>query len=505
MPRATIDKAARPDHVDVKREILVAERGMVAFGTSGLRGLATELLSGPGYAYVSAFAAHQIRGGKVLPDGTVFVGCDRRDSSPELTRQALAALADAGLSAVYCGILPTPALALHAMSVGSPAVMVTGSHIPPDRNGLKFYRPDGEIDKADEQAIAALAGGDGRANMPLPADLPDLPAPSGEAMAHYLARYGSAFPEPILRGKRIGVYQHSSVASDLLVELATTLGAEVVVLGESDGFVAVDTEAIDSAMAERLAGWSREHRLDAIISTDGDADRPLMADEAGGVVRGDALGLLAALLLKADMVVTPVSSNPGIDDRFGFQVLRTKVGSPFVLEAMQRAAESGFRRVVGFEANGGLLVGTSVAVGARELAPLPTRDSILPILCAFASARETSLPLSKLVDSLGLPVCVSGRIENYPRADSDRLMRRLRASPDNIRDFLGRMGNASRVEDIDGLQIHLDDGGMIHLRPSGNAPEMRCYASAPTGERAQALLAGGLAEIRRFSEGGAGQ
>ncbi len=31
--------------------------------------------------------------------------------------------------------------------------MVTGSHIPFDRNGLKFYRPDGEISKLDEEAI----------------------------------------------------------------------------------------------------------------------------------------------------------------------------------------------------------------------------------------------------------------------------------------------------------------------------------------------------------------
>ncbi|EYB47298.1 hypothetical protein BU65_24160 [Escherichia coli] len=34
-----------------------------------------------------------------------------------------------------------------------PGIMVTGSHIPYDRNGLKFYTPEGEITKADEQEI----------------------------------------------------------------------------------------------------------------------------------------------------------------------------------------------------------------------------------------------------------------------------------------------------------------------------------------------------------------
>ena len=63
------------------------------------------------------------------------------------------------MTAVGCGVVPTPALALEAARRGAAAVMVTGSHIPFDRNGLKFYRPGGEeIGKGDEAGIlAALA------------------------------------------------------------------------------------------------------------------------------------------------------------------------------------------------------------------------------------------------------------------------------------------------------------------------------------------------------------
>tara|TARA_B110000908_G_C10080263_1_gene369255 strand:+ start:225 stop:437 length:213 start_codon:yes stop_codon:yes gene_type:complete len=59
----------------------------------------------------------------------------------------------AGLAVTDCGDLPTPALALAAIGARAAAVMVTGSHVPADRNGLKFYTPDGEITKIDEMAI----------------------------------------------------------------------------------------------------------------------------------------------------------------------------------------------------------------------------------------------------------------------------------------------------------------------------------------------------------------
>ncbi|MDO6806419.1 hypothetical protein Q4595_28435, partial [Wenyingzhuangia sp. 1_MG-2023] len=64
-----------------------------------------------------------------------------------------AAAVKLGVEVDYYGVLPTPALALQAMQDGVPAIVITGSHIPFDRNGIKFYRPDGEITKVDEQAI----------------------------------------------------------------------------------------------------------------------------------------------------------------------------------------------------------------------------------------------------------------------------------------------------------------------------------------------------------------
>ena len=114
------------------------------FGTSGLRGLVVELNGTPAFAYTRAFAEMLKEDGSVAAaKNFVLVGRDLRASSPSIAQLACAALQESGLTPLDCGALPTPALAYHGMRFGIPAIMVTGSHIPEDRNGLKFYRSSG--------------------------------------------------------------------------------------------------------------------------------------------------------------------------------------------------------------------------------------------------------------------------------------------------------------------------------------------------------------------------
>ncbi|TIU43427.1 MAG: phosphomannomutase, partial [Mesorhizobium sp.] len=84
------------------------------------------------------------------------------------------------------------------------------------------------------------------------------------------------------------------------------------VVGKTDTFVPVDTEAVSQETLAMVRDWVREFKLDAVVSADADADRPLVIDENGELFRGDLIGLATALFLKADVVVTPVTSNSGI-------------------------------------------------------------------------------------------------------------------------------------------------------------------------------------------------
>lgn len=469
------------------------------FGTSGLRGLSVDL-EGPATAlYATAFARHLLGSGIAEPGDEILVGRDFRASSPAVSAIAIAALRKAGLAPYDCGTLPTPALALLGLERRAASLMVTGSHIPADRNGIKFYRPDGEIDKADEAAINAAAEALRTEGVIVDAAQEAAPDAHDAAVALYGARNRALLPEGSLSGLRIGVYQHSTVARDLFVSVLAHHGADVVALGRSETFIPVDTEAVSAETIALLRGWAEQHGLDAIVSADGDGDRPLITDETGMPLRGDLVGLIASRFVGATVVATPVTSNSGIEAAIGGRVLRTRVGSPFVIAAMNEAVAAGADAVVGFEANGGTLTATPFTVNGRTLTPLPTRDSLMPVLAVLALAQSRRQPLSAIAAGFSLPAAASDRLENFPVETSAALMTTLRSGREALAAFLAPIGMPAGVSDIDGLRVTLADASIIHLRPSGNAPEMRCYVEARDDAAAARLLQAGLARIRDWA------
>jgi phosphomannomutase len=468
------------------------------FGTSGLRGLSAELAGKPAGDYAAAFARHLLASSLARRGDEILIGRDFRPSSPAISEICAAALTNEGFGVLDCGALPTPALALEGMARGAAALMVTGSHIPANRNGIKFYRPDGEIDKNDETAISRhykSAAADNSA-----AGKAKAVSINKSAIERFSARNAAILPANALKNMKIGVYQHSTTARDVFISVLESCGAQAVPLGWSDEFIPVDTEAVSAETVAKLQAWAAERRLDAIVSADGDGDRPLVADENGMPLRGDFLGLMTAEFLDADVTITPVTSNSGIERVQKGRVMRTKVGSPFVIAAMNEAIAAGAKRVLGFEANGGCLLGSDVGINGTVLRALPTRDSFLPILAILSKAAECRVPLSLIAARYALPFALSDRLENFPVETSAALMAHLRGSGGNLTAFLGPIGKPASVSDIDGLRVTLADGGVIHLRPSGNAPEMRCYVEAGSEASAQALMAKGLGLISAWEK-----
>jgi phosphomannomutase len=446
----------------------------VEFGTSGARGLVTAMTD----EVCSSYAAGFLRWLALDRPTDIALAGDRRPSTARILEAVAAGVARAGHRPVNCGLIPTPALALHAMGRGIPSMMVTGSHIPEDRNGIKFNTPAGEILKGDEAAIRATVVEPRAERLPLP--------PVDETARHeYRARFVAAWGPDALAGRRVGVYGHSAVGRDDLLEIVRALGAEVTALHFTDAFEAVDTEAIRREDVERARAWAGD--FDAIVSTDGDSDRPLVADEHGTWLRGDVTGIIVARAFAADVVVTPVSSNTAVERCGAFAtVVRTKIGSPYVIEAMQARSE---RTVVGYEANGGFLTATPVAAPCGRLSALPTRDAIVVIVSLLHLAAAERRPLSALVADLPRRFTFSGRVEDLPR---ERSVPRIEAMD------LAELGDVVALDRTDGLRVTFGDDTIIHLRPSGNAPELRCYTEADDPDRARALAESMLRRVEAW-------
>lgn|GEM_PF-14299 len=533
------------------------------FGTSGLRGRVEDITDLEAYVNTAGFLGVMLARGVAVPGSPVALGGDLRPSthSPErsIMRAVAQAIRDAGMTVVNLGTLPTPALTLEGLRLGGPSVMVTGSHIPFDRNGIKFNTPSGEVLKSDEAEILAAVARARHLEYSRPAaqSLFDdegwfkpgaadpLPAHVDSGHAHYTARYTDAFAADTLAGLSVVLYEHSAVGRTLLAEVLRALGAEVLPAGRSSTFVPIDTEALGEdglATLQRLADEARSagHTVDAVVSTDGDSDRPLVAGVTPGgqvsFIGGDVLGVLVARALGADAIAVPVSATDMVEPVFGSEtaVRRTRIGSPYVIAAM---AQMPGNKVVGWEANGGFLHASALATEVGTLAPLPTRDATLPIVAALrlaAAAKRQGRTLLDDVAALPSRHSRAGLLDAIEPARSAALKRRFAMPRPDLRGAtlgesgfegfghdgtpmpldaadqaalrrmwsrLGRHFDSAHgftpvrsVDTLDGVRITFEAGDVAHVRPSGNAPQLRIYAQADTAERADTIVRDGLAD-----------
>lgn len=479
----------------------------VAFGTSGARGLATAMTDRVCHAYTLGFLQHLTRIGDLPVQRTpVAVAGDFRPSTERVMTAVCRAIADAGHTPVNCGRVPSPAVALHGLAHRVPAIMVTGSHIPDDRNGIKFNKVAGEILKDDETAMRrevvtsddALFQADGAFRV-----APTAPPVEPGAGRAYVRRYLDFFPADCLRGFRVGVYQHSAVGRDVIAEIFRGLGAEVTELGRSEKFIPVDTEAIRPEDVALAREWAASGRFDALVSADGDSDRPLLSDERGEWLRGDVAGVLVARYLGVDSVSVPVSCNTALERTGWFkEVRRTRIGSPYVIASMLAAAADGAQCVAGYEANGGFLLQSNVTRDGRTLRALPTRDALIVLLSIPLLARAEGKTIRELLATLPPRFTASDRLKNFPTERSQTILRRFDpGSPAGERAALAEVfgatfGAVTAVDRTDGLRVTFATGDIVHLRPSGNAPEFRCYTEADSAERANTSLAQAMDLLR---------
>ena len=560
---------------------LAYEPQALKFGTSGRRGDVVHLTQLE--IYINALAELEYlqslpRGeGGIVPGDEFFFACDLRPSSTryvpeekgrgEIAQAIVRAIRDAGMQPVNLGMIPTPALTCHAIERGKGSMMITGSHIPFERNGYKTNTARGELLKKDEAPVNARVEQvrERLYNQPFAESLfneqglfksgsQPLPAEDAAGRAGYIRRYTEFLAGLGLKGQRLLVYQHSAVGRDMLVEILRQLGAEVIPAGRSETFVPIDTENIDEEQLAKIQALADEAAakygpLDAVVSTDGDSDRPLILGVEPGGARspnalsarvkffgGDLVGMIVADFLGADAVVVPISCNDAIDRgalKDAYEP-KTRIGSPFVVAGMEKARAKGHRAVCGWEANGGFLTGSDIARGGKLLRALPTRDAMLPILGVLFSMAEKGVAMTALFERLPKRFSRAALLKKFPRPTSLRIVERFSPADGKIKEVVfgkggvtlldedrrelpasgpltqamlgiggtlggffapeAGFGGIARINYTDGVRIYFSNGDVAHVRPSGNADELRIYAVADTQERADAITKLGVAE-----------
>ncbi|MDH4158856.1 MAG: phosphoglucosamine mutase [Actinomycetota bacterium] len=438
------------------------------FGTDGVRGLANRDLTAELAVDLAVAAAH------VLGDAGVFaghrpravVGRDPRASGEFLEAAVVAGLASAGVDVVRLGVLPTPAVAYLTDALEADlGVMLSASHNAMPDNGIKFFSRGGhKLDDAIEDAVEQ--------RLREPWD-----RPTGRAVGRirddpgavelYYDHLLASLPHR-LDGVRVVVDCANGAASVVSPEVLRRAGAEVVaVCAEPDGWNIND--GCGSTHLSVVADAVREHRADAGIAHDGDADRCLAVDAAGEVVDGDQILAVLALamrdrgLLAHNTVVSTVMANLGFRNAMAAHrvtVTETAVGDRYVLEEMRA---------------GGYTLGGEQSGHVIMLEHATTGDGMLTALHLLACMVESKQSLAELA---GVMQRLPQVLVNVPDVDK------------------GRMDDAELLAAVRSAEAELAGTGRVLLRPSGTEAVVRVMVEATTSDRARAV-ADGLAAVVR--------
>ena len=224
---------------------------------------------------------------------TVAVGYDNRSTSPALAKGLIAGIRSAGVDVLDIGTVPTPVLYWSEVTLGADAgVQITGSHNPPEWNGIKMTHGGSSL------------YGDAIQDLRRSIDESDFTSGSGgyervAVLDRYVDDIAGRFN--LERPMRVAVDCGNGTGSILAVRLLEAIGVEVTPLFcESDPTFpnhhpdpTVDDNLIDLIRSVE----SGNHDLG--VAFDGDADRIGAIDDQGQIIRGDILLLLFGLdLLK---------------------------------------------------------------------------------------------------------------------------------------------------------------------------------------------------------------
>ncbi|MDD5796377.1 MAG: phosphoglucosamine mutase [Oscillospiraceae bacterium] len=418
------------------------------FGTDGARGIANEQLTCELAMNIGRAAAMVLINDEVQHP-TILIGKDTRLSGDMLEGALIAGLCSVGANVKLLGVVPTPAVAyLIGKYKADAGIMISASHNPYEFNGIKIFSEEGYKlpDDLEEQIEAIVLDNAEPYKIVKNEQLGTvdiLENAADDYIEHVVSSIGYD-----LTGMEIALDCSNGSSSRTAQKLFEKLGAKCHMLFDKPDGININKDC-GSTHVENLKKYVLEHKLDAGLAFDGDADRCLAVDDKGQLVDGDyIIAIIAADMksrgvLKKNTVVGTVMTNMGFNkfcEANGMNFVSTKVGDRYVLETM---LQQGYN--IGGEQSGHVIILDYGTTGDGQL----TGATLLSLVNRRSAKLSSIATLMERYPQVLINVSVSneGKLNFYTDKE-------IKAEIKRVSDILG-------------------DKGRILVRVSGTEPLVR--------------------------------
>ncbi|MCL6478731.1 MAG: phosphomannomutase/phosphoglucomutase [Peptococcaceae bacterium] len=407
----------------------------------------------------------------------IVVGMDNRLSSPRLKKALTGGLVSAGCRVIDIGTVVTPILyyAQIRYNTGA-AVMITGSHNPPEDNGFKIALGRGTIYGEEIQELRRLIEAD------------DFETGRGEtAEANPVNDYMSMIREKIKLGPhklKVAVDCGNGTASYFAVDLISSLGCQVLDLycTPDPSFPNHHPDPVKRKNLTDLISLVKERKADLGVAFDGDADRIGVVDDKGDVIWGDQLMAL-----------------------FWEEIIKKHPGAPAIIEVKcSQALVDVVRRLgakpVFYRTGHSLIKAKMKELKAPFTGEMSGHMFFADEYYGYDDAFYAAGRLLRLLSNTGGPL--SAMIANLPRYHSTAETRI--PCPDEekfgvVKKLQDHFRDKYEVIDVDGARVLFGDGWGL-VRASNTQPVLVARCEAKTPERLKEIAQTMKEALSRYPE-----
>ena len=454
----------------------------IKFGTDGWRAIIALDFTVYNVGRVSKGLADWLLQKKSKP--VVVLGHDCRFGGKLFTETTTNVLCANGVKVLLAnGFISTPMISLGVLKLkADQGVVITASHNPPSYNGYKLKGAHGgPSSPKDIGEVEAL--------IPQEVDIPS------EGLFHweskglleyinledlYIDYLQSKFDFAALNKSPFKMAYDAMYGAGQNVIRRLLPEAVLIHCDENPGFKGQAPEPLDRNLKELAHTIATTPEIKIGLATDGDADRIGLYDGDGNFVDAhNIILLLIQYLHKYKGMNGKVVIAFSVTDRV--KKLCAHYGLPVDVTAI------GFKYISEIMVNEDVLVGGEESGGIAVKGHIPERDGIYDGLAIYEFMTATGKTLKELCEEVYAIVGTFCYDRNDLTIDNDKKNAIIKKATDGGYTKFGKY-TFNRIEKIDGVKYHLDNGGWLMLRASGTEPLLRVYAEGNNKEETADIL-----------------